>query len=137
MLVKAQPAPIAYLVGPGGSVRIYDGTDAKELVGRMNVAPNTLVRIACHELENWYLGDLVAVEKALAIPSLSARQNKARYRSPDEVVNAADELERLTQGRYQKVGGSRAIGPHLDPDNNRSHSFAVFVAGVKRLVAGQ
>jgi adenine-specific DNA-methyltransferase len=36
---------------------------------------------------------------------------------------------------YQKVGGSRSIGPHLDPVNNRSHSFGVFVAGIRKLAA--
>lgn len=27
--------------------------------------PNALIRIACHELESWYLGDLSAVEQGL------------------------------------------------------------------------
>ncbi len=96
---------------------------------------DTLVRIACHELESWYLADLAAVELGLEINGLASKQNKRKYRVPDDLANAADELAKLTGQRYQKVGGSRAIGPHLNIDNSRSRSFAVFVAGVKKLTA--
>ncbi len=98
--------------------------------------PGVLVRIACPELESWYLADLAAVEQALGITGLSASQNKRKFRTPDELANAAEELSKFTRHRYQKVGGSRAIGPHLDLDNQRSRSFAVFVAGIRRLIAG-
>ena len=99
--------------------------------------PNALVRIACHELESWYLADLAAVELGLQIPRISEKQNQAKFRTPDSLANAAQELERLTNNRYQKVGGSRDIGPHLDLGNTRSHSFAVFIAGIRRLLAVQ
>ncbi len=94
-----------------------------------------LVRIACHELESWYLADLAAVEAGLAVNGLANKQNKRKYHSPDTLANAADELKILTGQRYQKVGGSRAIGPHLSLDNGRSRSFAVFVAGIRQLMA--
>lgn len=97
--------------------------------------PQAVVRIACHELESWYLADLAAVEQALGIKGLAATQVKKKYRAPDELANAAAELAKLTGHRYQKVGASRAIGPHLDVNNTRSRSFAVFVAGVRRLIA--
>ena len=97
--------------------------------------PETLVRIACHELESWYLADLAAVEQALDVRGLAASQNKRKYRQPDTLANAAEELTKLTQHRYQKVGGSRAIGRCLDINNTRSRSFEVFIAGLRRLVA--
>jgi len=97
--------------------------------------PDALVRIACHELESWYLADLEAVERALEINGLAMKQNKRKYRTPDTLANAAEELVKLTGRRYQKVGGSRAIGPYLDINNTRSRSFAVFVAGLRRLAA--
>ena len=97
--------------------------------------PDALVRIACHELESWYLADLAAVEQALGVSGVAASQNKRKYRSPDELANAAEELVKITRLRYQKVGGSRAIGPHLDLDNQRSRSFAVFIAGIRKLAA--
>jgi hypothetical protein len=98
---------------------------------------HTLVRIACHEVESWYLADLVAVEQGLGIRGLAANQGKRKFREPDLLANAAQELAKLTGQRYQKVGGSRAIDPYLDPNNTRSRSFEVFVAGLKRLVSDQ
>lgn len=91
-----------------------------------------LVRIVCHELESWYLADLFAVEKGLKKRGLSKHQNKSKYRYPDRLANAAQELERLVP-EYQKISGSRQIAPYLDPANTRSHSFMVFVQGVKRM----
>ncbi len=94
-----------------------------------------LIRIACHELESWYLADLAAVASAFEMNGLTSHQRRAKYRSPDDLANAAEELEKLTQGRYQKISGSRAIGPHLDLHNTRSRSFSVFVSGIRRLVS--
>lgn len=96
--------------------------------------PDVLVRIACHELESWYIGDLDAVETGLAIPGIAAKQAKAKYRNPDTVANAAEEMKKLTDNQYQKVAGSRAIGLHLKLEGNRSHSFNKFVSGVRRLL---
>lgn len=96
--------------------------------------PQTIVRIACGELESFYLGDLDAVSKALDCRVPSNRQ--AKFRDPDRLNNAADELKRLTRGTYQKISGSRMIGPYLKTDGtNRSHSFNVLLDGVRRLVS--
>lgn len=96
--------------------------------------PNSVVRIACRELESWYFGDLAAVEAGLKLKGLVQHSSKAKYRIPDGIVNPSDELERLTDGVYQKVGGSRMIGPHLDVPTNTSRSFQVFVEGIRRLI---
>ena len=93
-----------------------------------------LVRIACCELESWYLGDLAAVEHGLGIAGLAKKQEKKNFRRPDSLANACEELEKLTKYRYQRVSGSRAIGPYLDPTNKRSKSFEVFVQGIKRII---
>ena len=95
--------------------------------------PDALVRIACHEVESWYLGDLLAVEEALHLRGLARQQGGRKYREPDRFPNPARELAALTKDRYQKVGGSRAIGPHLRIEENRSTSLKAFVAGVRRL----
>ena len=95
--------------------------------------PDTLVRIACHELESWYLGDLNAVEQGLQINALGRRQNRRNYLDPDRLATPAKELKYITQKKYHKVAGSRSIGPHLSLETNRSHSFNVFVAGVRRI----
>ncbi|RLB67914.1 MAG: hypothetical protein DRH04_07395 [Deltaproteobacteria bacterium] len=100
--------------------------------------PEALVRIACHELESWYLGDLRAVEKALPVGRLKHYQGSRKFRDPDHLANPSMELERLTEGKYQKVAGSRAIAPHLDLGmHNRSRSFRAFVSGVSAHANGQ
>ena len=47
--------------------------------------PDTLIRIACHELEAWYLGDLAAVEQGLELKKLGKLQNQRKYRNPDNI----------------------------------------------------
>jgi len=96
--------------------------------------PEAIVRIACRELESWYLADLAAVERALGKPGLRSLQNKRHYRAPDSIVTPSRMLARIAPV-YQKVGGSRAIGPELDLTNTRSRSFEHFVAAVGRLAA--
>jgi hypothetical protein len=96
--------------------------------------PNALVRIAIHELESWYLGDLAAVEAGLGVRNLARKQGSRKFREPDTLGNPTQELRRLTTDRYQKVSGSRAIGIHLSIKNNRSQSFRKFISGVKNIV---
>ncbi|MCF8057603.1 MAG: DUF4276 family protein [Desulfocapsa sp.] len=42
-----------------------------------------LVRVACRELESFYLGDLAAVEKGLGIKGLLKKQQGKKFRNPD------------------------------------------------------
>lgn len=93
---------------------------------------DALVRIACCELESWYLADLAAVEAGLAVRGISKQQGKRQYTSPDDYPSPSRALMKLAPS-YQKVGGSRAIGPHLDPMNRRSRSFSAFVEGLRKL----
>lgn len=95
--------------------------------------PESLVRIACHELETFYLGDLNAVVLAIGPASIGKLQNKAKFKKPDRLANPSEELKKLAPS-YQKVSGSRAIGPLLDINNNQSNSFNALINGVKRLV---
>jgi len=92
--------------------------------------PKVLIRIACRELESWYLGDLAAVEAGLKIDGLSALQTRVPYRKPDNIIHPSTELKKITKNRYQKVHGSRVIGKHLSLDNTRSASFQNFIKGV-------
>lgn len=95
----------------------------------------TLIRIACTELESFYLGDLSAIEQGLEISNLSKRQQESKFRTPDMLSNASQELENLTQRKYQKVGGSRAISPYLKTNgSNRSHSFNALLTGITKLI---
>ncbi len=94
---------------------------------------DTLVRIACRELESFYLGDLLAIEKAFELKNLSKKQNTRKFRDPDKLGSPANELSRLTQNRYQKVKGSRAIESYLNLNSNRSKSFNHLVTGLRRI----
>ena len=98
--------------------------------------PEALVRIVCRELESFYLADLAAVEKGLELSGLAKRQGERKFRSPDFLGSPSRELATLTKGRYQKISGSRAIGPWLDPDNIRSDSFRNLVTGIRRIGQG-
>lgn len=95
--------------------------------------PNALVRIACRELESFYLSDLTAVERGLRIHGLSKLQQTKKFRSPDYLGSPSRELSILTKGKYQKIGGSRSIGVHLQLDNDRSESFSNLISGICRL----
>ncbi len=94
-----------------------------------------LVRIACTELETFYLADLAAVSQALDMPGLERHQQQRKFRDPDHLGSPSKELRSLTKNRYEKREGSTLIGQHLSLDNTRSPSFHHFVAGILRLSA--
>lgn len=93
----------------------------------------SLVRIACRELETFYLADLNAVEQGLQVNNLSKLQASAKFRDPDRLGSPNRELAALTKGVYQKVSSSRAIGRHIDPTNTRSPSFKHLIQGIQRM----
>ena len=95
---------------------------------------DSLVRIACRELESFYLADLAAVERGLGQTGLTRQQDRSKFRYPDSLSSPSRELSKLTGGLYQKVGGSRAIASHLDVENRRSPSFKNLIAGLRRLL---
>ncbi|MBF0132357.1 MAG: DUF4276 family protein [Magnetococcales bacterium] len=95
--------------------------------------PQTLIRIACRELESWYLGDLAAVEKALSARGAAKQQTNLKFRNPDKLGNPVQELTRLAPS-YQKIAGSRAMGKVMTREGNTSHSFNVFIKGIISLL---
>lgn len=97
--------------------------------------PETVVRIACRELEAFYLGDLRAVELGLGVDGLAGKQERARYRDPDRLHKPSRVLEKLTSYRYQKIAGSRAIAAHLQLTSPRSGSFHHLLQAIRK--AGQ
>ncbi len=83
--------------------------------------------------KRFYLADLLAVENALDIKGLSAKQRGAKFRSPDYLVSPSHELKTITGQRYEKISGSREIGRYLSVEGDRSDSFRNLVEGIKRL----
>lgn len=120
-------------------IRDQDAGDCMEIKKRLAALcqqsgkSDVLVRVACHELESFYLGDLNAVEKGLDLGGISSQQDRRKFRLPDTIAHPSDELDKLTDGAYQKVAGSRAIAPHLNLSTNKSHSFNVLLEGIRKL----
>lgn len=95
-------------------------------------ANRCMVRIACRELETFYLADLQAVEDALEISGLARHQLNRKFRDPDDQESPSRELKTLTRNRYEKIAGSRVIGKHLKLENTRSPSFRNLIAAIQR-----
>lgn len=92
---------------------------------------HVLIRIACRELESFYLGDLNAVQKGLEIRRFHGLKSKSEIGNPDQISQPSELLIKITNNQYQKIGGSRAIAPHLAIDgSNSSHSFHVLIKGI-------
>ncbi len=111
----------------------------KEIIDKIQKsgkASVSIVRIACHELESFYLGDLDAVEKGFNINHLAKKQKNKIFRNPDHLANAKQELKKLTNNNYQPIAGSRALAEHLKLDGtNKSTSFNNLLNGIKKVIA--
>lgn len=103
--------------------------DIEKLVREVNETCPLLIRIACRELENWYLGDLNAVEKVYPESKASMQSRKAKFRNPDFLVGS-DEMKKLT-GTFTKSFASKEIPKHLALDENKSPSFNHLIKGIK------
>ena len=121
-------------------VRDKDGADCEALKTRLvdlcrdGRRPDSIVRIACQELEAWYFGDGDALAEAFGDDSLRGLSAKERFRDPDAVVQPARALEELIP-EFQKVGGARRMSLRLHRSGSRSRSFQVFLAGVESAAA--
>lgn len=119
-------------------LRDNDGGDCRQRKQHLQELASTrhtedvLIRIVCQELESWFIGDLGAVKAAFPRASANPKKLPAKFRDPDRLTNAADELARLT-GTKTKVSRAKEIAKHLRPEANRSVSFNHFISGLQRL----
>lgn len=119
-------------------VQDQDSNDCRELKRKLSdlcsgTGREVLIRIACHELEAWYFGDLNAVSQAYGKDLMRIGQKK-KYREPDAIVSPKKELQALLP-EHQQLDGARRIAQYIDIESNRSTSFQMFVSGVKRLIS--
>ncbi len=123
-------------------LRDNDGGDCKQLKSRLATLcrdagrPDTIVRIACQELEAWYLGEPEAMAEAFEKDSLRHIRSRSKYRDPDTVPRPSEEMTKLVP-EFQKVSGARSMGAHLSMERNVSQSFRALVHGVRRLQQSQ
>jgi hypothetical protein len=94
-----------------------------------NKAFQVINRIVIEELEAWFFGDIKAIQSAY--PRLNISDNKKEFRDPDAIKGGTAELlERLLQtyhgGGLAKQKAAKDIARHMNPNENRSHSFNVF-----------
>lgn len=92
-----------------------------------------LVRIACKELENWYLGDLESIDIVYPDTQASGLSGKSKFRNPDR-LNGSEEMNNLTR-KFSKSHASREIGRIISIENNNSSSFNYFISGIAKLLA--
>lgn len=124
---------------PAGIVIVHDqdSNNCKELkkyllnICKENGTCPVLIRIACKELESWYLGDMQAISHAYPSFKIAQYRNKAKFRNPEQ-LNAADELRRILP-EFQKVASAKAISIHLSivEEENKSESYQQFVRGIQ------
>lgn len=120
-------------------LRDNDGADCRDLkrslveMCRTAGRPDTLVRIACQEMEAWYFGAPGLLAQGFRDERLRSLDRKARFRVPDAIARPAKELHRLVPA-FQKVSGARTMGGLLERENS-SASFRVLLSGIARLEA--
>lgn len=95
---------------------------------------DAVVRVACRELESFFVGDWHAVAQAFKKPALLRLASKAIYRDPDKLGSPSQELARHLPG-YQKRDGARRIAPLVEPARNASRSFLALRQAVQALCA--
>lgn len=111
-------------------LRDQDGSDCQQLKSKLcNIAVqggrDFTVRVVCNELESWFLGELDSVESAYPESNASRFKNVSKFRVPDALGNASEELEKLVNVAG-KVGRADAIAASFDPAKCVSRSFQVF-----------
>lgn len=115
-------------------VRDNDGNDCHEVKERLvdlcrqGNRGDTLVRIACQELEAWYFGAPDALAAVFARESLRKIGQVARFRDPDAIQQPAKALAEVVE-EFQKVTGARRMAQVLTREN-RSRSFQVLISGI-------
>lgn len=118
-------------------VRDNDGSDCLALKSRLSnicqeAGVEALVRIACQELESWYLGDPRGLAAAFHDDKILQHAEKKKFRDPDRLGSPFREIQTLLPS-FQKTSGARALGQAMSIDGNRSRSFQVFVKGLRQL----
>lgn len=121
-------------------IRDKDGDDCialkQRLLEKCHAAGkhDAVVRIACHELESWYLGDLNAVAQAYQKPAIRNKHGKGKFRNPDVLVNPSQELGKIVS-EFRKVSGASLMGATLNAEGNLSRSYQVLLQGIHKIQA--
>jgi hypothetical protein len=94
-----------------------------------------LIRIACRELESWYLGDMDAIETAYPKFKANNYKTKAKFRNPDK-CDPYSELKKIIPD-FQKGNASKTIPRYMQINSNRSDSFKQLISGLSRFLVSE
>ncbi len=102
-------------------------------------APYRVV-IVCRQLENWFLGDMEAIQSAFPRFNPEAHRRKSHFRSVDLIKNAPHLLKSIIPEfskttKLPKLATAEKISRHLTPTNNTSASFLHCVQAMALLLA--
>lgn len=121
-----------------------DNSDCKDLKARLvnlcqsaqkdNPVVPFKVRIVCHELESWYLGDMDAIEKVFPRFHAANYKRKKKFRQPDDCQNPKQELKKIV-GFYPQIATARAIAGHMNIPDNSSSSFHCFITCIGQMIS--
>lgn len=138
-LVKAMPAFMKSWRNENVRFMILCDQDSADCHERkteiLNVVPNywktrTVVRIACRELEAWYLGDKSGLSDVL--PDFDRVRAKRKFRKdPDAVLMPARSLGEEVS--FKKIDLAGQMGERVEIDGNQSPSMQVFIRSVRAL----
>lgn len=125
-------------------IQDQDSNDCRQLkqelvaLCKANQAPNIkfLVRIVCHELEAWYLGDMKAIQAVFPRFNPARHLKKSQFRLPDTCQNPKTRLKDIV-GDYQQIATAQMIAPYIDIEHNRSESFRQFVSGIRKFITAK
>jgi hypothetical protein len=116
-------------------IQDQDSSDCKVLKAELTQMVNNsgplphLVRIACRELESWYIGDMGAIERVYPKFKAEKYRNWDKFRNPD-LCNASHELKKIIP-EFQKGVASREISKYIKLSNNKSISFMHLINGLQ------
>jgi hypothetical protein len=96
------------------------------------------VRIACRELESWFLGDLAAIEKAYKRFKAKKHLYKERLRDVDCIVAPHKYLREIIpeysgKATLPKIETATRVAPFMNLENNKSKSFCHTICAIKKL----
>jgi hypothetical protein len=89
----------------------------------------TIIRIACRELEAWYIAQPEALRRGGAIKNKIPRTILSR--DPDQIDNIKERSRKFIYQRGQ-IDLARKIGPHLNPEDKKSKSFFHFIHALRQ-----
>lgn len=118
-----------------------DSSDCKVLKSKIQnlIKPTDFqdfkIRIVGKELENWYFGDIEALEKV--VPGLAGKnlKAKAKFRNPEN-PNGKEEIKRIIPD-YGAIGFATEIAQFIDIRKNKATSFNQTINALKEILGDE